>query len=365
MDQGNIKSLNKYHVVFLIQNVMTGIGLLSMPHGLAAMGYDSWWMPLLMAAVVQATIVPMIWLCRTYPEDSLYDINRKLLGKWLGSVVNIGIILYALTIVCPIIETYSRIVQAISFPNRSILIPVILFLAVALYIAGGGIKLVARFCIVSFVLTFWIVYYLQWAVSKGTYTHLLPIFQTNISEMSQAFFHTFSSLYGYELLLLYFPFIQNQKKAWKHLTIGLWLGSFFYALVCFVSVIYFSVWQLENIRYPVLFLFKSVELTFIERIENVGLSLWLFLILSTAACYLWAACKGIDGLLGSHRRIHLLGCGLFCFLIMFATSGLDTLQKWLYTSMPFIVGWCIILLPLPLMAIHGLRRRFGKTGGAV
>ena len=48
---------------------------------------------------------------------------------------------------------------------------------------------------------------------------------------------------------------------------------FIYLLTVFTSVMYYSEWQLENVMYPVLYLFKEVTLPFLERVDVLAISL--------------------------------------------------------------------------------------------
>ena len=60
MDKNKFKVLNSYHVVFLVQNVIVGTTVLSLPNRLSSMGYSQWWMPLLFGVIAN--------IC-TYSDD--------------------------------------------------------------------------------------------------------------------------------------------------------------------------------------------------------------------------------------------------------------------------------------------------------
>ncbi len=107
---------------------------------------------------------------------------------------------------------------------------------------------------------------------------------------------------GFELISFYFPHIINQKKALKHASLGIWIGVLFTFVFTFVSVMYFSEWQLKNVLYPVLGLFKEVELSFLDRIDVLAMTMWVFLILSTTAAYLWVAKRGLDSIRSTSKN---------------------------------------------------------------
>lgn len=68
---------------------------------------------------------------------------------------------------------------------------------------------------------------------------------------------------------------------------------------------YYSEWQLKNVEFSVLNLFKAGEFTFIERIDIIGITLWVFLILTSMTAYVWCAKQGAHALfpLPKKRRI--------------------------------------------------------------
>lgn len=358
MDVGAFKKLKAYHVIFLTQNIMIGLGLLSLPHDINAVGNNLWIMPLLYALIAQVAIFPMIKLGRMYPNDTIFEINQKLLGKWLGKISSLFLITYAVLQVSAVSEGYLRLMQTISLPNFKIGMPLLVFLCTIMYIVLGGIKLIARFCIIAFFMTSWMIYYLLWPLYEGDAINLLPFFffDLNRSDMVEATKAGIRSIMGFEVVQVYFPYIVKQEQVTKHVSYGIWMTAFFYIIVCLVSIMYFSSWQLENVLYPVLNLFKSVELTFIERIENMGLGLWVFLILSTAAGYLWMAKKGIGSLFTKSQVWHVYACAALVYFFIEGPIPLATRKK-MYENELLYLWTAMLIWPLFLLMLHKVKNR--------
>jgi spore germination protein AB len=360
MDKGRIKKLNHYHVIFLAQNVMIGIGLLSLPHALSPMEHDQWIMPILFGLTAQVILIPMVWICSKYPDHHLYHMNEKLIGKALGKGVNLIIIFYAIAMLATVSEGYARLIQITTLPNMTTTIPLILLFALIVYIAQGGIKSVARFCIIGFVFTGWMVYFLQWPFQKGDLGQVLPLLHFKPEEAAESFHRGFFSMLGFELILIYFPYIMNQKKAFRHASYGIWITVFFYFSISLASAAFFSSWQLKNLLYPVLNIYKSVELSWIERVENVGINLWVFLILSTTAAYLWAAKIGLDSLFGTRRRIHLYIPAVIAFGLTLGPVT-ENYKNLLYKNSSTFIGYGVMLWPMVLLLVYGIRRWMGRS----
>ncbi len=353
MDVKKKKVLNSYHVVFLVQNIMIGMGLLSLNHTLSAVGYGQWWFPLLFGVVANITLIPMIWISLQYQDDDLFDIHEKLLGKWIGKLINTLLIVYAVIIFAAVIQKYLDLIQVSVLSDRTIMGHLIIFLLLAIFIIKGGIKSLARFCILTFFLTGWMVYYLKWGIADGEITHLLPLFNFNKLEFFDAFKNGYTAMVGYELIMVYFPYIIKPYKAFKHATIGIWNTIFFYISVTFVGTMYFSEWQLEHLLFPVLKLFQAVDLSFIEQIDTFALTIWVFLMLTTVGGYLWMAKKGMDSVRNKNSQFHIYVAAVLVFIVINLPFPMFLAK--LYETI-FLISFGVILWPILLIAIHSVRK---------
>lgn len=349
----NKKNLNHYHVIFLIQNVIVGTTVLSLPNSLSSMGYSQWWMPLLFGIAANLLLIPIIWLGLQYSEDTLFSIHEKLFGKWIGKFINIILLVYFIIIISAVCSSYIELVQVVALINRKITAPLLIFICMVVYIVSGGIKSIARFCIISFFLTLWFIYFLKWGVMVGDISHTLPLFNFTKEEFFTASKKGFMAVGGFELISFYFPYILHQKKAFKHASIGLWISIGFTFCFSLVSVMFFSQWQLENVLYPVLNLFKEVELSFLERIDVLGITMWVFLILSTVSAYLWVAKKGLDSIRSTSKKSHLFILAAVVFVVV-KFPYMEDFQKLIFERV-FYLMYAMFLWPIVLCIIHILK----------
>ncbi|WP_026478411.1 GerAB/ArcD/ProY family transporter [Alkaliphilus transvaalensis] len=356
MDRGKLKKLNGYHVVFLVQSAMAGIGVLSLPNSLSPVGYNQWIIVLIMGVIASITLFPMVALCLKYPEDTLFTIHKKLLGKWFGKLATFIWIIYGILGLARVSRHYSFLAQAVLLPEKSILLPLFLIYTVSLYIVLGGIKSVARFSIASFFLTVWLTYYSQWPLGLGNFYHLLPSFDFSFKEFINALFSGYDAMLGYGFIMIYFPYIINQKKTFKHGLLGVWITTILYLLTSVASVVYFSKWQLINLTFPLLNLLKAIQLSFVQRIDTLLVGLWVLLVLSTMAPYLWVTKKAFDVVLGSKRNLHLYGAASISFFISVGPIA-EKVRDILLEQVSINLGYSILLWPLPLLVIHSIKRR--------
>ena len=334
---------------------MIAMGLLSFPNQLSTVGYSQWWFPIFFGIIANLTIIPMIWLAGKYKEDTLFKIHEILFGRIVGKAINVIIIIVGCVLIAATVERYLEMIQVVVLPYRTITGPLIMLMLVAIFIAKRGIKSVARFCIIAFFLTAPMVYLLRWGLEEGKVTHLLPLFNFTGMEFLAATREGFSSFVGYELMMFYFPYIINQKKVFKHASIGIWITILIYLLVSMVSVIHFSEWQLKNILYPVLNLFKYVELSFLEKVDTLGITFWVFLILSSVSAYLWILKEGIESVRSKKHAVHLYIIAAIIIVIVYLPLS-QSLEETIYGN-AFYASYTLILWPCLLCLVHLTKSR--------
>lgn len=364
MDTGKFRKLNGFHVVFLPQNIMVGIGIYSLAHNLSSVGYDQWLVVPVLGIIATLTLWPIIKLCEAYPDDTIFKINERILGKWIGKMFNMLLITYSILQVSAINQTYLRLVQTVTLPEYSTFPTSLMLFFVMVCIVLGGIKSIARFCILSFFFTVWMLYFVRWALFSAEWLHLVPTFQFGVNDLFEALYGGSLSMLGYGLILVYYPYIINRQKAFIHSAIGMWISITIYFIISASSVAYFSVWQLENVKFPVLNLLQAVQLTFVERIENFGTTLWIFLVLSTSSAYLWVAKKGFDALFSDNRnRTWHVFAVAFIGLFLFQGPIPDRVQIRLFEQWNVYLGYVTILLPILLLLLNKIKQR-GKRNDA-
>lgn len=349
------KILNGYHVVFLVQNAMIGTGILTLPRNLSGVGYSQILFPLLFGVIASLTIWPMIWLSKKYPNDNLFHINEQLLGKTLGKTINILIIIQMIVFIGGRIGYYLDLIQSTILPEQRVTMQLILLLLLLLYIVNGGIKSIARFCILAFFLTIGTYYFTHWAFQKGEISHIFPLFNFSGLELLDAMSKGYLAIVGYELIMFYFPYIAEQKKAFKHALIGIWISISLCFILVFISVMYFSEWQLKHIKFTILNLFKAGELSFIERIDVLFMSFWVFLVLSTLAVYLWSAKEGIVSVLEKKHKYILFMIGIVIFAIIELPIPREIHEK-IFRVNDYLV-YVIIIWPIFLCILYLLRKK--------
>ena len=364
MNKEQYEKLDHYHVIFLVQNIMIGIGLLSLPNDVSVLGYNSWLVPIILGVIANVLLLPIILLCSKFPKDHFLKIVEKLWGKWIGKLIQLIFVLYGVIQVSTVSHTYLRLVQSVILPNFTILVTSILLFIPLILIVQGGILGIARFCTFAFFATIWMVFFLKWPFQTGDFLNLIPTFEVSLGDWGLGIHQGFQSYFGFGIIAFFYPNIINKRKAFLHASIGIWITVATYSVIIIASVVYFSKWQLNNLLFPILNLFQAVKLAFVERIEVLGTSLWVFLVLSTAAAYLWVAKKSLDSLISNHinRTWHLYFVA-FMSWILFNGPIPYPIQLLLFADWSVYYGYILLLLPILLLITYYLKNMMKKRSG--
>jgi len=119
---------------------------------------------------------------------------------------------------------------------------------------------------------------------------------------------------------------------------------------------YYSEWQLKNVEFSVLNLFKAGEFTFIERIDIIGITLWVLLILSSVTAYVWCAKRGVDTLLKKKKQNYQLYIIAFIIFIIIKMPFSREFQEKLFMASNYM-GYLLVIWPVFLILIYIIRKK--------
>jgi len=105
----------------------------------------------------------------------------------------------------------------------------------------------------------------------------------------------------------------------------------------------------------VLHLFKAGEFSFVERIDIMGITFWISLILTTTAAYLWSARKGLDSIRSKKGKYHVYFITVVVFGIVMLPVSREFQQKLFDASI--YIEYIVIVWPIFLCLIHLVRKK--------
>ncbi|MEC0299445.1 GerAB/ArcD/ProY family transporter [Peribacillus frigoritolerans] len=357
MEIQKLKKLHSVHVIFLIINTTTGVGMFTFPHDVSQVGYGVWVMPLVYGVVIQLLLLLFFRLLKYYPDHNLFEINTLLLGKVAGNFINFMIFIYAILVIFHVIKSYVHIVTLLAFQFNPTfwIITALLFVTFSI-VSKGNIISLAQYHILSFFLSIWFILFLSTGFNKGDITHLLPLLNFTASDLLDAFPKGYFSFIGFEFILFFYPLINNQERAFKHTSIGLWVVVFLHCFVTIAAVIHYTDWELKHIQYPIVNFMQEVQFSFAVRIDNVFINLWLLLVVGTAAAYTWIAKNALDHISRNEKNENtkvLSALGVVFVLLFLPGSSGEAIGK--IADGVIYFNFVLVVFPLLLLVIRRVK----------
>lgn len=344
--------VDHFLVFFLIHSIQVGIGILGFQRSVSEKSGNDAWIAVIIGGLVTHIIVFMIYRILENSKGDLIQVHRMLFGKWLGHCLSLLFIFYFLLFSTTILRNYIEVVRVWIFRDMNQWLFSFVFLVLVYYVISGGFRTVVGVAVLGVVIPFYL-YILQFAPLKfADFEQLLPVLDHSVSNILLSSKAMTLSLLGFELLLIYYPFIKNPEKSkkWAHLAVA--FSTFIYTMFMIFSLVFFSHEQLGKNVWATLSMLKVVQFSFVERIEYIAISSWLFVILPNICIGLWAASRAGKRIFRiKQRHALLLALGIVFLANGLLTTRAETSEINDITSM---VGFYIAYVYIPILFLISL-----------
>ncbi|WP_079525372.1 GerAB/ArcD/ProY family transporter [Halobacillus hunanensis] len=279
------------YVFFLIHAMQVGVGILGFETYIAKYaGFDAWISILLGGLGIHV----LLWMIYHILQDSKGDIvsvHKNIFGKYLGGFFSLMFSLYFLLLTLTVLRSYIEVIEVWIFPELQLWLFTFVFVLIVYYFVKSGFRVVTGLCLISVILALPILLLKFFPILEGDVMNLYPTVDHSVGEILRGTQKSVLSFLGFELLLVFYPFIKNPhaSKSWAHFAVFFTVSI--YLITAIVSFVYFSEGQLQYVIWGTITLWKIVEFPFIERFEYIGIAMWFYVVLPNIALALWAASR--------------------------------------------------------------------------
>lgn len=299
MNTNQTEQITTSQAVMFMTNFILGAGILILPRVVTekVQTPDSWISVIISGILISIVALILVQLCKRYPNDSFFQFNQKIIGKWLGIPISIVVIIYYIILsafeVRAMAET-TRLFLLQGTPTWAIIFP---FLWIGLYIVHGGVNPIARLLEIIFpitVLCFLLVIFLGYGIID--FDNLRPVLGNGIKPVIKGVFTTSLSFSGYEVILFIFMFMSYKNKGSQVVLIGIGTTFVFYAITLVAVIGAFSVPGVILQTWPVLTYVRSYEIPglIFERFDSILLVIWIMQIFTTYIIAFYIAAQGMS-----------------------------------------------------------------------
>ncbi|MFD6441779.1 endospore germination permease [Peribacillus sp. NPDC060186] len=338
MNKYGKNEISLWQYILTISGTQVGFSLLTLPGKVEHIaGTDG-----LISIVIAWAITTLVSLCivkimAKHPEDTLVDVLTRYMGKWIGKAGMVIWIVYSLVAAISLFLSTLLIIQVWVLPQTPSYVLMILLTIPIYMLMRGGVRIISRYEVFVFLFTLWMPFVLSISLKDAHWVYLLPL----LKEGWIPIFHTaktiVASFLGFEFAFVLYPYLNNKKSAAKGIVIANTITLLVYLQVTLVCFVYFGPDGILEFLWPTLSLVMPLHFSFLERLEIVFLSFYLFIFLDSTVPYVFAAMDGINQLLNKKDWqfptcifFFLMVVGLFFYTP--STYQIDALWEWVRIS---------------------------------
>ncbi|MDQ0243145.1 spore germination protein (amino acid permease) [Bacillus fengqiuensis] len=283
--------VSPFLVFFMIHSAQVGVGILTFPRSIAKeAGYDSW-IGIIAAGLMTHLSLFFIFQLLKREHHSLSHIHHFVYGKWLGRLFTFLFIIQFLWSGLAILREYVRVIQVWMFPSLPTWLPTLLILILLYYTISGGFRVMVGMCFFKVIVAAIITLPVFFTLGDADLGKLSLIPYHSMKELWGATKTMSFSYIGFEMVLAYYPFIQEGPKSKKYAYLANAATTLLYLAVAFMCFFFYSEKQLSAVIWPYLTMSSSLEFSMIQRFELVFVSVWVLVIVPCVILYLWCASR--------------------------------------------------------------------------
>jgi len=347
----------------LMTSSIIGVGTLSLPNQLVSIIGKDGWISIILSGVLT---IPIIWIINQIflnnPGKDYFQIVKSTLGSTLFYLFMIILSVYFIIFLGSITRNLGQLVNAFLLPNTPIEIIILTFILACSYIAIYEIDIIARagYSIYPIIIiTIFIL--IVTCIPTAEFTGILPVFQSDITQLPKSIGTNFFSFAGFEMLLFALPYAEDNKKTFKSSLLAILIVTISYLGIFFMTLANFSSKQIKSQIYPVLMLAKQVDLPgyFLQNLDGLFMAIWILVVFASMAPTYFAMGKVLSKTFKTKDHKYfiwgLIPVIYFLALIPENVAELFIIQERYLNILGFI---SIVITPVLVFIVGTIRKRF-------
>jgi spore germination protein (amino acid permease) len=358
----NGHTITHRQLFFLIIQTQIGVGVLSLPYSLFVKAKIDGWISLIIAGLLIQFSILAIWkLCDRFPQNTIYEILPKIMGKTLGLVFNVIYTLHFAFISILILIMYNNIIgKWILFETPHWVIIFIMAIAGWYFITSSPREIVRFFVIVTPLLLILFVL-IMYAYTDVHLLYIFPVGQTGLMTIIKSSSDAVVALLGFDAALVFLAYTSGTSaKKIKVISFASFCITVMYGFIVFTTYIFFNPEEIVIVPEPVLYMLKAFSFSIIERTDLIFLSIWIISVATSFISYLFIAAKGVQTLFRlKHHQKGAPYLAIFCGVIAIIPNEKLEVVTWnKYISLTSLIFSA--LFPIVLLLIAVLRKKQEK-----
>ncbi|MGF7184085.1 spore germination protein (amino acid permease) [Desulfitispora alkaliphila] len=299
--------MNNYQIsnrqgLLLVMATVLGTVFLPLPGVVTASAGSAGWMGALLGYSASAIPAYFIYkVCNKYPGKNLAQIIEILVGRILGRLINVYIMLVFFYLSSMLIRQLGELYSVVVMPRTPIIVFGSTILILVVFILRQGLEVLAR--VNEILISLLLVTLLGMVVlvlGDINLDHMLPFMGEGLGGIAVGGLLTFAVAMEYVLILGFIlPQFRMQEKAGIYVLAGVVVGVITHLAVIVSVVGVFEVNEVNRFLYPIIQLAKVVELgEFIKGVEVLLVGGWTIASLLAITIYMYVALSAMAQVFG-------------------------------------------------------------------
>lgn len=328
--QANLSSIQ---LAILIMGFLLGSTIIIVPGSYAK---QDAWLAYIMAWIGGILLFSCYFvLYKRAGSRTLVEINRMLLGRWLGNLVSVLYIWYFIHLAALVLRNFGEYTITAILPSTPLWFIMVCYVLVTGYSVRSGIEVTARTAelIVPFIFLFQLAIFAV-LIPYYDFTNVKPILAEGIKPVLKAGLSVLTFPFGESIVLLMFlPYLHHSRSIKKTYIISFLIAGGVLLLGIFRDLAIMGAGEIGRTLFPPHYTIQRIPGLNIDSLLGV----FFFMSGSTkiCCCYL-AATIGLSQITNSRdHRPFVIPIGMI----------LTGLSLWVYDSAPEMLAWAIEVWP--------------------
>ncbi|WBW98348.1 GerAB/ArcD/ProY family transporter [Oceanirhabdus sp. W0125-5] len=350
MNTEKSKLLTPNQFTYIVIGFIVGAGVLTLPNELVKVaGQDSWICTIIAMFYPLYVVFISVYIINKHPKENILILNKKYLGKFFGSILNFIFMLQFMLTYIVIIANTIIFCRVFIVNYLAPLKVAIILVSLATYSSYKGLRGLGKMSELIFYMFIIVILFSISALKYGSILNLQPVFGAGIKNIIKATPKTAYSYSGWEVILLFFPYVNDVKYVKKCSLKAVAISVIVYLWAVFITIFYLGIDIVPKSYWALILTFESINIPIINNFRYIFMFIWLFLALRIAANYHFS----IALIFNDFKKIELKKmCLLIYPLILylgFKFTDIFLKQKVVALGYPFLM--CFNLLSFTVLAL--------------
>ncbi|XKK19952.1 spore germination protein [Bacillus sp. A17A.1] len=349
-----VNTLSLSQFIFIIHGAQVGTGILFLPRTLAQKSGTDGWLVLPLCFIF-STIASIAWI-RIVHRYSNQMLNNKI-SEFARKLFNLIYIAYFSFYAWVVLLNGMLYIKGNLLPKTPDYLIIILFLIPTYLLVSQNVYVLGRYCEIVFYITIWILILFLIPLKEGSVLNMLPLFKNGIGGILKALPQGIFPFTGFEIVFCMYPYLKRKQDAIKGVVIANTITMIFYIFMTISCFIFFSPDEITSYNQPVLSILKIIEVSFLERFDLIIITVYLFVVFTAWAPYIYASLLCISNLTSQKKNnIHI---SIFFFAIILSVflihPSWSQVQSWknLISHVGLGTAYVFPILMFTVMKIRG------------